>query len=334
MKKIAFIYKNSCHPVSNTYANAINAVHYKITGPFSAFWQALTIPDYDYYFVETSMSLFLPIIKKKLGKKCIIIFRANDGLFGEKTTKAYLGTKNPLKKQILLYLIKNIDGLIAESEVQIPEIKEYTQSPVVVCESYVENKEFLKNISPNLHTNTFLFIGAYRPPFDHKNIEYLIEIFNDMPEFKLIIIGGGTEKLKSRAKENIDIKGFVKNKDQYYTQATYYIHLPKYEAGPITLLEAGTAGLNVITSGTACHANLVEKIDPNLVLKKELVLNPEKKEEAKKHIRDIVSYSDTKKQDLSEKFKNSFIPHYQEPQMVQKFKEQWAALIKLCEQND
>ncbi|MEK6920478.1 MAG: glycosyltransferase, partial [Nanoarchaeota archaeon] len=263
---ICFVYKNKCHPVTQTYADAIEAVPIKITGPFNAFWKALVTPNYDYYFVETAMSLFLPIIKRSLGNQGHIIFRANDGLFGETETEAYLATKKPIKRRVLLYLIKNIDGVSVESALQIEEVEKITNVPVEVCESYVENKEYLENITPDLNTNTFLFIGAYRPPYDHKNIELLIEIFNDLPDYHLIIIGKDTEKLKSRAKENIEIKGFVEDKDEYYKKATYYIHLPKYEAGPITLLEAITAGLIPITNNNAGHHTIVKRVNQKLII--------------------------------------------------------------------
>src|SRR3989344_8670988 len=106
MQEIGFIYKNTCHPVTQTYANAINAIPYRITGPINAIWQGITTPTHKWYFVESVMSMLVPITKRMLGNNVMIIFRGNDGLFGEIETTAYLATKNPIKKHILLFLIK------------------------------------------------------------------------------------------------------------------------------------------------------------------------------------------------------------------------------------
>src|SRR3990167_167153 len=132
---VAFIYKRKCHPVTQTFADAINAVPYKITGPMNAIWQGLTTPTHTYYFVESVMSMLLPITKRMLGNNVTIIFRGNDGLFGETETTAYLATKNPVKKQILLFLIKHMNGVSVEAEPQKAEVAQWTKVPVEVCES-------------------------------------------------------------------------------------------------------------------------------------------------------------------------------------------------------
>ena len=271
---IGFVFKNKCHPVTQAYADAIGAVPYRITGVLDALWKGLTLPVFQYYFVESVMSMIVPITKRLLGNNVTIIFRGNDGLFGEKTT-AYLDTKNVFKKQFLLFLIKHMNGINVESDAQKEEVRQWTDAVVEVSESFVENKKTLEKIKPNLNTKTFLFIGEYRPPYDHKNIELLIKIFKKLPEYKLIIIGKNTKQLQGKAKKNanIEILDFISNKDDFYKKATYYIHLPKYEAGPITLLEAIIAGLIPITNKNAGHHTLIEKV------KKDLVLNPNLSEE-------------------------------------------------------
>ncbi len=331
MREIGFVYKNKCHPVTQTFANSIDAKPYRITGPIHAIWQGLTTPTHKYYFVESVMSMLLPITKRMLGNNVTIIFRGNDGLFGETATAAYLATKNPIKKYILLFLIKNMDGISVEAEPQKAEVAQWTKAPIEVSESYVENKEYLENIKPNLNTNTFLFIGAYRPPYDHKNIEQLIEIFNnkEMQEYKIIIIGKDTEELKQKAKENIQILDFVENKDEYYKQATYYIHLPKYEAGPITILEAMTAGLIVITNTNAGHHNVIEEV------RKECVIEGfPPKEEMIKRIKKISNFSQREKQKITETFKKLGASHYNKAEMTEKFQKIWEKLITRIEKQE
>jgi glycosyltransferase involved in cell wall biosynthesis len=319
---VAFIYKNKCHPVTQTYADAIGAVEYKITNPINAIWQGVTKPTDKYYFVESVMSMLFPITKRFLGNKVTIIFRCNDGLFGEKTT-AYLGTKNPLKKWFLQFLIKHIDGISGEAKMQEKEALQWTKAPFEVCESYVENKQALEEIKPNLKTKTFLFIGEYRPPYDHKNVEFLLEVFRLLPKYKLIIIGRNTKQLQQKAAENVYIQDYVDAKEQYYQDATYYIHLPKYEAGPITLLEAISVGLIPIANDHAGHHTLVKRVDSNLIINAEATA-----EEAVKRIQEIEKMPLKEKEKISRTFKKLGRSHYGKEEMTEKFQETWQRLLQ------
>ncbi len=321
-QRIAFIYKNACHPVSQTFADAIEAIPHKITGPLHAVWTALTIQNYKYYFIESILSTLVPITKRYLGKKNIIIFRGNDGLFGEKTP-AYLSTKNPLKKMILLFLIKQFDGIITESGMVKQDAVRWTKVPIEICESYVENKAVLEMIKPHLTTNTFLFIGAYRPPYDHKNITSLIELFNDLPEYNLIVIGKGTKQLAKKAKNNIEILDRVKSTENYYKKATWYIHLPKYEAGPITLLEAMIAGLLPVTNTNAGHHVLIKQAEQELVLEVNMP-----KEEITTRIKALAAMPLQKRRKLSETFKKIGANHFDRKEMTEKFRNEWVKLVQ------
>jgi hypothetical protein len=326
---VGFIYKKKCHPVTQAFADTIHATPHRITNPLNAITTALKIPNYNYYFIESVMSMITPITKRLLGKKCIIVFRGNDELFAN--TPAYLGSKNPLKRAILKHFIKYMDAVSVESQKQVSEVQQHTPVPVEVAESFIGNKGKLEKIKPNMNTNTFLFVGAYRPPYDHKNIRLLISIFNEteMQEYKLMIIGKGTEELKEEAGKNIEILGFVEDKDEYYKKATYYIHLPRYEAGPITIIEAGTAGLITITSGTAGHYNLVEDINKSLSLPKELILAKDlDKKEIIERIKAITNLNQTEKEKLSETFKKNTALHFSKEEMCKKFKETWNKLIE------
>ncbi|MFA6888334.1 MAG: glycosyltransferase [Candidatus Woesearchaeota archaeon] len=313
---IGFVYKNKCHSVTQTYADAIKAIPIKITGPINAIWKGLTTKTYDSYFIESVMSLLVPITKRILGEKVKIIFRGNDGLFGEKT-EAYLYTKNKIKKKILLWFIKQMDAIIVESEMTKKHARQWTSIPIEVCESYVESKKKLEKIKPNLNTKSFLFIGEYRPPYDHKNIEDLISLFNNMPKYTLTVIGKNTSQLKNIAKENITILDYVQDIYQYYTRATYYIHLPKYETGPITIFEAATAGLIIITNNNAGHRTIIEAVN------KQLIINEDNAQSIQDHIHKIVKMSLKEKQKISEKFKKQGRTHYNKEEMKDKFKKVW-----------
>lgn len=326
MNDVCFVYKNKCHPVSQTYADVINAVPCKVTGFLDALWRGMQEPTYKYYFIESVMSMIVPITKRMRGKKVKIIFRGNDGLFGERTN-AYLWTKNPVKKLFLLFLIKNMDGIIVESTMTKDHAKQWTKVPIEICESYVENKKALEEIKPNLQTRKFLFIGEYRPPTDHKNIAFLLEVFRNLPEYELIIIGKNTKKLESKAPKNVTVLNFVEDKNQWYKKCSYYIHFPKYETGPITILEAMAAGIIPISNAHAGHASYIEKIASDLVL-----TGTETAEQAAEKIKKIAEKPLPWKQKIAETFKKNAQFHWNKEQQKHTFKSAWHAVITEIEQ--
>ncbi len=323
MTTIGFIYKNKCHPVTQTYADSVNAFPIRITGLVDALWKGFSSPSFDSYFVESVMSMLVPIVKRFLGNKVTIIFRGNDGLFGEKTT-AYLGTTNFFKKQFLLFLIKHMDGIIVESEMTKQHALQWTKVPVLICESYVEEKKELEKIKPNLTTKNFLFIGEYRPPYDHKNIRFLLSIFALLPEYHLTIIGKNTKQLEKFAPTtNVEILDYVADKNTFYRNATYYIHLPKYETGPITLLEAMIAGILPITNVNAGHESVVSEIDPRFVLSCDLSAI-----QTAQAIRSLAALPLAKKQKISATFKKHLLPLFDKEKQTALFQKNWSLLLE------
>lgn len=321
MSKIGFIYKNKCHAVTQTYADSIGAIPVCITGFADAIRKGVTSQSFDAYFVESVMSMLVPITKRFLGKKVTIIFRGNDELFWEKSL-AYLHTNNLFKKWFLLFLIKQMDAIIVESAMTKQHAQQWTTVPIEIVESYVAEKKELEKIKPNLKTTNFLFIGEYRPPYDHKNICFLLSVFQQLPNCHLTIIGKNTKHLQALAPANVEILDFVPDKNNYYQKATYYIHLPKYETGPITLLEAMTVGVLPITNTHAGHSSFVGSVAPDLVLSSAL-----SSEEITRKIKQILSLPLVKKEKISETFKKNARSHWNKEEKVQHFQQTWNALL-------
>ncbi len=316
--KIGFIYKNKCHPVSQAFADSIHAQAYKITGPLHAIYKGMTIPNNEYYFVESVMSMMVPVTKRLLGKKCFIVFRANDDLFANATT-AYLKSPNPIKRWFLYYLISHMDAISTESEMTKRDIEKQTHAPIEINESFVALKDELIRLKTNINTNNFLFIGAYRPPYDHKNIVFLIDVFNNLPKCNLTIIGKGTKQLKDIAYNNITIHDYVEDIMEHWKNAAYYIHLPKYESGPITLLEAMLAGRIPITNRNAGHRKYVK--EKYLILDSSLSI-----EETAEKIKEITHWTQKKKKRIAETFKKSAANLFSEEEMCTRFRISWKKL--------
>jgi glycosyltransferase involved in cell wall biosynthesis len=334
-RNIAFVYQPGCHSVTKAYARLITNKSYCIkdlplhfiSGIMYAFYLAVKIPKYDIYFTDSAMANLVPIFKRWFGDKNIIIYRGADGIFGEKSD-AYLYTKNKIKKKILLYILKNIDGINTESEMAKNDAKKWVDCPIELGVSYIDNIERLAKIKPDLNTKKFLFIGDYRPPYDHKGIEILIDTFNLLDNsYELYIIGKNTDKLRNRVINNgIHIEGKVPSLEEYFKKCTYYIHTANYETGPITVLEAMSCGLIPIISKNCGHKTVVQEINKNLVLPN---LNP------RMIAKEIVRIRSTKKSILinySNKAKKIINYEYSKENKSAIFKKNFNKLIEEIEQ--
>ena len=99
------------------------------------------------------------------------------------------------------------------------------------------------------NATNFLYVGRLSP---EKNLKRLIEVFNDMPEFRLSIVGFGPqeEELRPIAKPNTSFLGPIPNKD---LPAVYQRHdvfiLPSYsETWGLVVEEALNNGIPVALS--------------------------------------------------------------------------------------
>ena len=114
----------------------------------------------------------------------------------------------------------------------------------------------------------FLYVGRL---VEVKNIELLINVFNELPDLHLDIIGFGILEnyLKSIAKSNISFIGAVDNSDlgQYYQKSDVFILPSKSETWGLVVEEALNNGCPVIVSDrVGCKDDLVTE-ETGLVFK-------------------------------------------------------------------
>ncbi len=104
--------------------------------------------------------------------------------------------------------------------------------------SYQENKE------------EFYFTASRMVPY--KRIDLIVEAFSHMPDKRLVVIGDGSEmaKVKSKAKNNIEILGYQSNKVmlEYMQKAKAFVFAAEEDFG-ITPVEAQACGTPVIAFG-------------------------------------------------------------------------------------
>jgi len=273
-QNITFIYSHKCHPVTGVLANSVcdRTIQLKkypihsITGPIHAFFKGLFMGKGENYFCESPISVIPPMVRRFfLGEKNKIIYRGIDGLFYEKED-SYLASKNPVKRWLLKKIIKNIDFVICDSTLVKNDAEKFGKS-AFVCESFSFDYEKYHTLKPSLTGNIFISIGEYRPPFDHKGFEDLLKLFNNL-KYELIIVGKNTEQLNKYVNNpKIKIMGFQKDLTPLLSRATFYIHLAKYEAGPISVLESAIAGLIPIVNSKTGYKDIVYKIDNKLIIK-------------------------------------------------------------------
>lgn len=105
----------------------------------------------------------------------------------------------------------------------------------------------------------FIYVGRLA---EEKNLRFLIEVFNELPEYVLDIVGFGPleKELKKLAAPNIVFAGAVENENLplYYGRADVFILASKREPWGIVVEEALNNGLPVIVSDkVGCAEELV-----------------------------------------------------------------------------
>lgn len=107
----------------------------------------------------------------------------------------------------------------------------------------------------------FLYVGRL---ITVKNLQFLISVFNELPDLELNIIGEGVlkEELQAMAKANVHLLGYVNNKDlpQYYRSNDVFILASLSEPWGLVVEEALNNGTPVMVSDrVGCNKDLVTK---------------------------------------------------------------------------
>ena len=190
---------------------------------------------------------FLLIINSK-NKNCLVL----ESTIFESNTK---GIKGLIKK---LFLAK-ISTVFASGElhVKLLEALHFNGDIKITKGVGIINKPKYKYLSRQYNKN-FLYIGRLTKV---KNLELLIEVFNEMKDYKLTIIGTGEDEgyLKHLAKPNIIFKGSINNSDiKNFFLANDILILPSIsETWGLVVEEALYFGLPVIVSKNCGSSELI-----------------------------------------------------------------------------
>jgi hypothetical protein len=278
--KISYIHNWKWHVLSESLAGSVGAKVYGIrrmplhflSGFAQCLWLAVTKPRSDVYFCESLMTVAVPWFKRVLFReKNLIVYRGIDSVFF-RGDEDHLASRNRMKRAIVRSLVKKVDWVVADTELVRKDAQALGINAKVVYCGYSPDHDRLLKFKPVLKTNNFVFIGEYRPPYDHKDVERLVRIFNLVPQrIGLFVVGKDTQELRPLVKRpDIEVIGFAPSLDDVCAKATFYIHLPKYEAGPLTVHEAMLRGQIPVVNDMTGLQTLVAQVDQRLVIPSKL----------------------------------------------------------------
>jgi glycosyltransferase involved in cell wall biosynthesis len=164
-------------------------------------------------------------IKRRLYKMLIDVLRNIDKKYAQRADWFITNSREVVPRIISAYSPKNKVTVI---------------NPPVKCRNFFVSDEI---------DDYYLVVSRFEP---YKKVDLVIDVFNELPDKKLIIVGTGSmeDDLRRRAKSNIS---FLNNLDAN-TLATVYARckafiFPQLEDYGITPLEANAAGRPVIAYG-------------------------------------------------------------------------------------
>lgn len=146
--------------------------------------------------------------------------------------------------------------------------------------------------TPRSEVKNFIYVGRLTRV---KNLEYLIDKFNQHPELNLTIVGFGEleDSLKAIAKSNIRFTGAINNQDlhTYYQSADVFILPSLFEPWGLVVEEALNNGTPVMVSDRVGCAEEIVTAENGVVFS----LNPDNFEEQLSKICDIDTYNNMRK---------------------------------------
>lgn len=151
-----------------------------------------------------------------------------------------------------------VDYFIANSNHVAKRIKKIYRRDAEVIHPPVDVDKFSCETKKD---NYYLAASRFVP---YKKMDIIIEAFNRMPDKKLVVIGDGQDfkKAKSIAGKNIELLGYIKNKElhKYMKNAKAFVFAAEEDFG-IVLVEAQACGTPVIAYGIggACDSVIDKK---------------------------------------------------------------------------
>lgn len=163
--------------------------------------------------------------------------------------------------------LNDIDLIISPSKFMKTELKKYLDNKIEVIYNFVP--EAPKKLPHIQHKDYFLFVGQLEK---HKGILELIEIFKEIPNKKLLIVGEGSlsNKIKKIIKKCNNVKYLEwKSREEvlaFMKNANALILPSKWgENMPMVIIESLSVGTSTIATNVGGISEITKKVDSNLL---------------------------------------------------------------------
>ena len=212
-------------------------------------------------------------IKALVDEKKIEIVILNGGrslflsFFLKKEKIKILGIRHSLNKSVvgkykfIYILLQNLAYLFMDRVIHVSEFSKHEQvlnrkKSKLIYNGVDEKKVVLKK---NNEIVNFTYVGridiAKGCDILLESFEYIVNLY---PNVHFTLVGSGNESLLSVKHNNIHYEGFCNNLEKYYLTMDYYISLPISENCSISIIDALSYGIPVITTNVGGNSELIK----------------------------------------------------------------------------
>jgi glycosyltransferase involved in cell wall biosynthesis len=210
---------------------------------------------------DWSSLLFVRFIKK-LTRAKLVVLSLHDQLLNKFT-----------HQRLLPKLVQNVDLIFSTGYDTAKTLEKLTGKKVIVQPSGI-NEIFFEKFDKEFNNEKFTIVTVANL-FPKKNIELVLEIAKENPEYDFLIIGKGPHRkileniINKNNIKNVKLLGFKTPKEvrEYYRKSDIYLLTSFAEGTPTSALEAMACGLPIISSNAGGLGNIVKEKINGFVIK-------------------------------------------------------------------
>ena len=308
---------DSPHPAHQGFAEAVNADWVQCSDPdssphsVSSFTQEIRsvkkTKKYDVLIAEGARPLYTGLIGKST-YDCNLIYLCADHRFYQliqsdiHVHSVYSQLKFLLGKYgmsgVKAILSRGIDGVIAVSEFVASYMRSIVGKdiPIKIAHPYIQPELYqeLGSLGYNVDSKVVTTISR---DSRYKGVDLLVEAWTDVykeySEYQLQIVGEGHPSHYENT-PGVTVRGFVDDLVEVYANSGLYVQPSRYDAFPVTVLEALRVGVPPIITETTGTKSEIHDICEKLII-------PTDSEHLAKRIKWFLSLSSAQKQSISKK---------------------------------
>ena len=293
--EIAFIYKKSAtgeilsHPVHQEWAKSMGATstgirQFRSPGPIrktfiqdvvSAVTDSVDTNSDVFVFEEPATLYYSPLLRKTHPDATQLYLETNwrrypqarDGE-GRSPISNLKRWNNYLDARLLDHIIeREIDGFVTVSQMVRESLLVDFGKPTAVVSPYVKDdvSRHLRRCEPDYDTSRACVVCKNRY---HKGVDRLVDAWsvvrNEIPDAELRIVGSDHPQSYAR-QPGIETTGYVDDLREVFSNCSVYVHPARFDACPVSVLEAMYAGLPTIVTDTTGTKEFVESVDESLI---------------------------------------------------------------------